>query len=89
MRHDPSSQYRPLEVPRFPLLVIGGLIMGILAYLGYAATFGHKVSTKIYVPLAASPSSQAEPTTAYFFVNGQTLAVSLEHRTAAFKVASR
>ena len=89
MRHDPSSQYRPLEVPRFPLLVIGGLIMGILAYLGYGATFGHKASTKIYVPLAASPSSQVEPRIAYFVVNGETLAVSLEHRPPAFKVASR
>ncbi len=89
MRHDPSSQYRPLEIPRFPLLVIGCLITGILAYLGYGATFAPKASTKIYVPLAASSSSQADPTVAYFVANGETLAVSLEHRPTAFKVASR
>lgn len=89
MRHDPSSQYRPLEMPRFPLLVIGGLIIGILVYLGYGATSAPKASAKIYVPLATSSSSQAEPKVAYFVVNGETLAVSLQHRATAFRVASR
>ena len=89
MRHDPSSQYRPLEMPRFPLFVIGSLIIGILAYLGYGATFTPKASTKIYVPLTPSLSSQTEPKVVYFVVNGETLAMSLKHRSPTFNVASR
>jgi hypothetical protein len=89
MRYDPSSRYRPLETPRLPLLIIGGLIIAILAYLGYGATSAPKASAKIYVPLATSSSSQAEPNVAYFIVNGETLAMPIEHRPTAFKVASR
>jgi len=46
-------------MPRFPLFVIGGLIIGIPVYLGYGATSAPKASAKIYVPLATSSSSQA------------------------------
>lgn len=89
MRRDPSYDYRPLELPRFPLLVIGGLIIAILGYLGYSESLSARPSARVYVPLASSTSSPTSSKVAYFVADGKTLAVSLKARPAAFNVASR